>query len=112
LVPPPVRRIPILIGGMGVKRTLPIVAKHADIWHTFASVPEYRRKNALLKDLVAQAGRDETQIERAVHWTGREDADAFTAEGVTLFTTEIHPTDDGYDFGELKDMLAWRDRQQ
>ena len=112
LVPPPVRKIPILIGGTGVKRTLPIVAKHADIWHTFASVPEYQRKNALLKDLVAEAGRDETRIERSVHWTGWESADAFLAEGVTLFTTEIHPTADGYDFGELKDMLAWRDRQR
>jgi hypothetical protein len=29
-----------------------------------------------------------------------------------LFTTEIHPTDDGYDFGELKDMLDWRDQQR
>ena len=36
----------------------------------------------------------------------------FLTEGVTLLTTEIHPTDDGYDFGELKDMLAWRDRQR
>jgi probable F420-dependent oxidoreductase len=110
LVPPPVRPIPILVGGMGVKRTLPIVAKHADIWHTFASVDEYRRKNAMLKDLVAQAGRDEKQIERAVHWTGRENGDAFLQEGVTLFTTEIHPTEDGYDFSELKDMIDWRDQ--
>ena len=97
-------------GGMGVKRSLPIVAKHADIWHTFASVDEYRRKNAILKDLVADVGRDESQIERAVHWTGRENADAFVGEGVTLFTTEIHPTDDGYDFTELKDMIAWRNQ--
>ena len=111
LVPPPVRKIPILIGGMGVKRTLPIVAKHADIWHTFASVTEYRRKNQILKDLVSAAGRDEKGIERSVHWTGRDTADAFVGEGVTLFTTEIHPTDDGYNFGELKDMLAWRDEQ-
>jgi probable F420-dependent oxidoreductase len=112
LVPPPVRRIPILIGGIGVKRTLPLVAKHADIWHTFASVPEFQRKNALLKELVAAAERDDTSIERAVQWTGRANADAFVAEGVTLFTTEIHPTDDGYDFAELKDMLDWRDRQR
>jgi probable F420-dependent oxidoreductase len=110
LVPPPVRKIPILIGGMGVRRSLPIVARHADIWHTFASVPEYRRKNEILKQLTAAAGRDEQQIQRAVHWTGRDNADGFTAEGVTLFTTEIHPTDDGYDFGELKDMIAWRDQ--
>ncbi len=110
LVPPPVRKIPILVGGMGVKRTLPIVAKHANIWHTFASVDEYRRKNAMLKDLVAQAGRDETQIDRAVHWTGRENGDSFLHEGVTLFTTEIHPTEDVYDFSELKDMIDWRDQ--
>jgi len=111
LVPPPIRKIPILIGGMRVKRSLPIVAKHADIWHPFATVPEYQRKNALLKDLVAEAGRDEKQIERAMHWAGREIADAFVAAGVTLFTNEIRPTEDGYDLGELKDMLAWRDRQ-
>ena len=46
-----------------------------------------------------------------MHWTGQDNPDAFVGEGVTLFTTEIHPTEDGYDFGELKDMLAWRDRQ-
>jgi len=110
LVPPPRRKIPILIGGMGVRRTLPIVARHADIWHTFASVEEYRRKNAILKDLAAEAGRDEQHIQRAVHWTGRDTGDVFAAEGVTLFTTEIHPTGDGYDFSELKDMIAWRDQ--
>ena len=32
------------------------------------------------------------------------------SEGVTLFTTEIHPTEDGYDFSELKDMIDWRDQ--
>jgi probable F420-dependent oxidoreductase len=112
LVPPPVRKIPILVGGVGVRRTLPIVARHADIWHTFASVAEYRRKNAILKDLASQAGRDEHQIQRAVHWTGRDNADAFAAEGVTLFTTEIRPTDDGYEFAELKDMIGWRDQNR
>jgi probable F420-dependent oxidoreductase len=109
LVPPPVRKIPILIGGWGVKRTLPIVARHADIWHTYASVAEYRRKNAILKDLVAAAGRDEKQIQRAVGWSGRENADAFVAEGVTFFTIEIHPTDEGYDFARTKDIIAWRE---
>ena len=71
---------------------------------------EYRRKNAILKDLAGELGRDEKLIQRAVHWTGRDNADAFAGEGVTLFTTEIHPADDGYDFSELKDMLAWRDQ--
>ena len=80
LVRQPCVRFPILTGGMGVKRTLPLVAKHADIWHTFASVHEYRRKNALLKDLVAQAGRNQKHIERAAHRTGRSIGDAFHQE--------------------------------
>ena len=54
--PRPVRKIPILIGGMGVKRSLPIVAKHADVWHTFATVPKFQRKNSLLKELTAARG--------------------------------------------------------
>jgi alkanesulfonate monooxygenase SsuD/methylene tetrahydromethanopterin reductase-like flavin-dependent oxidoreductase (luciferase family) len=109
LIPPPVHKIPILIGGNGERRTLPLVARHADIWHTFASVPEFHRKNEILKGLVAQADRDDSAIERSVLWLGRDTADDYVGEGVTLFTTEIHPTDDGYDFSELKDMIAWRD---
>ncbi len=43
-------------------------------------------------------------------WTDTAAADVFLNEGVTLFTTEIHPTSDGYDFSELEAMLAWRDQ--
>lgn len=55
LIPPPVRKIPILIGGMWVRRTLPTVA---------------------------------------------------------LFATEIHPTEAGYDFTDLEDMIRWRDQMR
>ena len=113
LVPPPMRKIPILIGGMGVKRTLPLVARHGDIVHTYlADVAEFSRRNDILKQLAVDAGRDESLIQRSIAWTGRDNADAFLAAGVTLFTCAIHPTDDGYDFTELKDMIAWRDQSQ
>ncbi|OBF50487.1 LLM class F420-dependent oxidoreductase [Mycobacterium sp. 852002-50816_SCH5313054-b] len=110
LTPGPVRHIPILIGGGGERRTIPIAARHADIWHSFEPIEEFRRKNDLLKRLASEAGRDEAAIERAMAWTDAPTADAFVDEGVTLFTTEIHPDGDGYDFSELETMLAWRDR--
>jgi probable F420-dependent oxidoreductase len=96
LVPPPTRKIPILIGGMGIKRTLPLVARHADIVHTFvADVAEFRRRNDILKQLAGDVGRDESLIERSVAWTGRENAEAFLAEGVSLFVARsIQPTTD------------------
>lgn len=108
LTPGPVRHIPILIGGGGEKRTLPAVARHADIWHSFEPIDEFRRKNALLKRLASEAGRDESRIERGVGWTDAATADAFVDEGVTLFTTEIHPDSRGYDFSEVEKLLAWR----
>jgi probable F420-dependent oxidoreductase len=110
LTPAPLHEIPLLIGGGGERRTLPAVARHADIWHSFESLAEFRRKNELVKGLAADAGRKDTSIERATGWTSHAHADDFHAEGVTLFTTEVHPTSDGYDFAELKTMIAWRDQ--
>jgi probable F420-dependent oxidoreductase len=109
LTPGPVRHIPILIGGGGERRTIPAAARYADIWHSFGPLEEFRRKNELLKRLAADAGRDEAGIERAMAWIDAKTADAFVGEGVTLFTTEIHPNRNGYDFSELEAMLTWRD---
>jgi probable F420-dependent oxidoreductase len=117
LVPPPVRRIPILIGGAGEKRSLPTIARHADIWHSFPfPIDVYRRKSELLGELAAAAGRDGADIERSVAaapaFTSEFDAhgaDEFVDAGVTLFTVEIAPVDGGYDFTGLKQVVAWRD---
>lgn len=110
LTPRPVRDIPVLIGGGGERRTLPIVARHANIWHSFEPIEEFRRKNELLKGLADKAGRDEATIERGIDWTDEVTSDSFVAQGVTLFTTEIHPDENGYNFAELEKMLAWRGR--
>ena len=111
LIPPPVRTIPILIGGSGPKRTLPAVARHADIWHTALAVDGFTEASALVDELAAAAGRNGSDIERSVHWSGTETGDAYLQAGATTFMTEIAPHCTGYDFSTLKEILAWRDRQ-
>jgi F420-dependent oxidoreductase-like protein len=67
LLPRPVQqpRVPIWIGGSGERRTLPLAARYADMWHSFGSVEDMRRKSSLLSELASQAGRDPEAIGRA-----------------------------------------------
>jgi probable F420-dependent oxidoreductase len=111
LNPPPVRgRLPILIGGGGVKRTLRLVARHADIWHAFGSTDVFREKSAILDEHCAAEGRDPAEIERS--WAvGRmgDDADSLAEAGATHLIMGISGSDDGYDLGPLRELVQWRD---
>jgi len=111
LNPPPVRgHIPILIGGGGVKRTLKLVARHADIWHAFGDGGVFTEKNAILDGHCADAGRDPAAIERS--WAvGRMggNPDALREAGVTHFIVGISGSESGYDLGQLRELVAWRD---
>ena len=111
LNPPPARgHIPVLIGGGGVKRTLKLVARHADIWHAFGDIEVFTEKNAILDQHCADEGRDPAAIERswAVGQMG-DDADALRAAGVTHFIMGISGSESGYDLGPLRELVAWRD---
>src|SRR4051794_39579253 len=66
LNPAPTRKIPVLIGGGGEKKTLRLVAKHADIWHSFGDAEVVQRKVSVLDEWCAREGRDPAQIERSV----------------------------------------------
>ncbi len=61
LNPPPVGALPILIGGGGVKRTLRLVAEHADGWNSFGPPDNFATKNAILDEWCAKVGRDPRQ---------------------------------------------------
>src|ERR1700684_2998965 len=60
------RRIPVLIGGGGEKKTLRLVAKHADIWHSFGDSETLERKVGILHQHCADVGRDPAAIEISV----------------------------------------------
>lgn len=66
--PKPVQeRIPIVIGGSGPKKTLRVVAKHADEWNApAATADDYRRLSEVLDEHCAAVGRDPTEIKRSV----------------------------------------------
>ena len=68
LNPPPVRRMPLVIGGVGERRTLRLVAEHADGWHAmFPDRPEeLEPKVEALRRWCAELGRDPNQIEWGV----------------------------------------------
>ncbi len=65
LNPPPTRDIPVLIGGGGERKTLRIVAEHADIWHGFGTPETIAHKHAVLDEWCARVGRDPDEIERS-----------------------------------------------
>ncbi|WP_445165257.1 LLM class F420-dependent oxidoreductase [Mycolicibacterium sp. Dal123E01] len=112
LNPAPLRKIPILIGGSGPKRTLPAVARHADIWHTFLPIDSYREASARVGELAAGFGRADSDIERSTFWTGRQSADDYLAAGATLFHTEVRASEGTYDLGTLEKMVDWRDTKR
>ena len=66
LRPLPVQRPrpPIWIGGSGPRRTLPLVARYADMWHT-NTIADYRAASDHVDRLAEQAGRDPASIGRA-----------------------------------------------
>jgi probable F420-dependent oxidoreductase len=112
LVPPPLRKIPVLIGGGGEKKTIPVVARFADIWHTGGELELFVRRNAILVEQTQLIGRDDGEIERAVSWVSEEAADGFADAGATMFTVSVFAPMGGYDLTELKAALAWRDSQR
>lgn len=109
LNPPPTRRIPVLIGGGGEKKTLRIVAQHADIWHSFSDAPTLERKLGILAEHGAAVGRDTSEIEVSVELRRRTptEADELVTLGASLFTIGL--SGPRYDLARVRDWLAWRD---
>lgn len=109
LNPPPVRKIPILIGGGGEKRTLRYTARHADVWHGFGNPEKLAHKNAVLDEWCAKEGTDPAAIERSAGVNPKkvDGAEAYLDAGVTQFTLGISGPD--YDMSPVPEWIAFRD---
>lgn len=57
---------PILVGGGGEKRTLRLVARHADMSHWFGPLEDIKRKGEILDRYCEEEGRDPATITRTM----------------------------------------------
>jgi alkanesulfonate monooxygenase SsuD/methylene tetrahydromethanopterin reductase-like flavin-dependent oxidoreductase (luciferase family) len=61
------RHLPLMIGGMGPRSTLPLVARYADEWNlTTATLDVFEARNQQVAELCHQLGRDPRSIRRSV----------------------------------------------
>ncbi|MFI5613925.1 LLM class F420-dependent oxidoreductase [Amycolatopsis sp. NPDC051903] len=115
----PVGHVPVMIGGAGERKTLPLVARHADIWHSFSVKDELVPRITLLRGYCAEIGRDFDEIEVAVavggggrDWRapGAPDrwGEPLRQAGASLFTLAVGGA--RYDLTEVQAWLDWRDR--
>ena len=56
---------PIWVGGNGPRRTLPLVARFADVWHAWGTPNSLVEANRRLDELLAEAGREPAAVLRA-----------------------------------------------
>jgi probable F420-dependent oxidoreductase len=110
LNPAPTRKIPVLIGGGGEKKTLRLVAQYGDIWHSFSDLDTLRRKSEILAGHCKDVGRDPYEIERSVGAPAGDPervGPPLLEAGATLFT--VGQDGQHLDLSRLQRWIAWRD---
>lgn len=89
LLKPIAESLPLVIGGNGPKRTLPLAARYMDEWNALmVSIEDYRALSSRLDELIGEAGRKPGDVRRTLMTrtiVGRSDAEveakAGTGEG-------------------------------
>jgi F420-dependent oxidoreductase-like protein len=83
-------RVPILVGGSGERRTLRLVARHADACNLFGDPDTVRRKVAVLHEHCAVEGRDPAAVEVTHFAPARVVAPGEPREGEGAASVEEH----------------------
>ena len=95
-------RMPLLIGGSGPRKTLPLVARHADLWNAYGPPESLAAADAILREACAAAGRDEREIERTTNLNAvlrRDRAEAVAAWPRWRDLHRLRPGRDDLDVG-------------
>ncbi len=84
---------PLWVGAGGERLMLPLVARHADVWHGFGSLEDIRRKARIIDEHAERVGREPKEIERSTalsiseSWDEvRNQVDALRGAGVSYLT--------------------------
>ena len=86
---------PIMIGGGGEKRTVAVVARHADMWNAFGTPETIEHKIAVLRDHCRSVGRDPAAITLTVGANVVIRRDRASAEAVYAHQRAVaHATDE------------------
>jgi alkanesulfonate monooxygenase SsuD/methylene tetrahydromethanopterin reductase-like flavin-dependent oxidoreductase (luciferase family) len=109
LNPLPTRKIPVMIGGKGEQKTLRLVAKYADIWHSFVTPDELPHKLEVIQKWADQEGRDTSAlvVSNELQRRDQDVADGLFEAGARLFTLGFGGPDFDYDL--VASWLRWRD---
>ncbi len=110
LNPTPTRKIPILIGGSGEKKTLKMVAQYADIWHSFYRVDDpgiFEHKKSVLQKWCEEVGRDFDEIDISIGGSKLTPdlGDELVERGVDELTIGLNGPD--YDMAEVEAWMEW-----
>ena len=91
----------LLIGGSGPKRTLRLVAQHADEWNSIAATPEvYAERVAVLERHCEETGRDPKAIKRSVMTFGLVGPDQRAIDRATEMAARAMSRSDGLSVAE------------
>ena len=113
--PSPIQaHLPILIGGSGPTKTLPLIARSGDLWNAYGRPEELAASDAILRAACDAVGRDEREIERTVNANVVIRATREEARDAWRGWVEAHLPQAGEDrlnaFGKVEDVAAELDR--
>ncbi|HET9615460.1 MAG TPA: TIGR03560 family F420-dependent LLM class oxidoreductase [Candidatus Limnocylindrales bacterium] len=94
--PRPIQRhLPILIGGSGPTKTLPLIARTADLWNAYGTPESVAASDRILRDRCAEIGRDADEIERTINLNVMVRAtDAAAERDWASYVEDHHPRKD------------------